>query len=131
MNTQVFDALSGQSAQMMGPARDLSKLAIAKLEQLISLQFASLRDYSELNLSQLKAAAEISSPKDLEAFLAVQQEFMKTVSEKMAGDAQAMAAISKDFAEEFQKIAFGGMAVMPQMPQLPGMSMMPMGFGKS
>ena len=88
----------------------MNKLFIAKLEQLASLQMASLREYTELNLTQMKAAAEISSPEDLQDYLGQQQEFLKTVGEKLAGDAHAMATLGKEFTEEAHKIVLGGLA---------------------
>ena len=108
MSDKLLDAFTGQSAVLMGPSRELSKLTLNKLEQLASLQLASLREYTDLNLGQLKAAADISSPEDVKDYLAKQQEFLKTVGEKLAGDAQAMAMLSKEFAEEAQKIAMQG-----------------------
>ena len=108
MNEKIFDAFKDQSANLLGPLRDLNKLSIAKLEQLASLQLASLREYTDLHLGQLKAASEISSPEDLKAYLSRQQDFLKTLGEKLAGDAQAMAALGKEFTEEAGKVAFKG-----------------------
>ena len=105
MNDQIFDGFKDQSAKLLGPARELNKLTIAKLEQLVSLQLASLREYTDLNLSQVKAATDIASPDDLKDYLGKQQDFLKTIGEKMAGDAQAMASLGKEFVEEAQKIA--------------------------
>lgn len=108
MNEQMFSAFTTQSASLLTPSRELGKLAIAKLEQLVSLQLASMRDYAELNLGQIKAAADISSPEDLKDYIQKQTEFLKTVAEKMAGDAQAVAALGKEFTEEAQQIAMTG-----------------------
>ena len=114
MNTQVFDTFNDQSVKLLAPPRELSKLTIDKLEQLVSLQIASLREYTDLNLGQLKAATDIAGPKDLEAYLTQHQEFVKTVGEKLAGDVQAVVALGKEFTEEAQKIAFKGIAVTPK-----------------
>ena len=114
MNDQLFGAFKGQSAQMLEPTRELSKLTIAKLEQLVSLQLASLQEYTNLNLEQLKAASDIAGPEDLQAYVAKQQDFLKTVGEKLAGDAHAIAALGKEFSEEAQKIAFKGAPISPK-----------------
>lgn len=106
MAHQVFD----QSVQLLAPSRELNKLAIAKLEQLVALQLASLREYSELNLGQLKAATEISSAGDLKEYLGKQKDFLKTVGEKLVADAQALAALGKEFTEEAKKVATQGFA---------------------
>ena len=108
MSNQVFDSLKGQSAKLLDPSRELNKLAIAKLEQLTSMQFSSMRDYFDLNLAQLKAATNISSPEVLQAYLRQQQEYLRTVGEKLAADAQALATLGKEFTAEAKKIAIKG-----------------------
>lgn len=110
MNDQVLDTFKGQSAKLLAPANELNKLAIAKFEQLASLQLASLREYSDLNFDQLKAASNIASAEDLKEYFGKQQDFLKTVGEKLAADAQAMAALGKEFTEEAKKITFKGFA---------------------
>ena len=112
MNSQIFDSLKDGPASVLGPSRELNKLFVAKLEQLASLQLASLREYTDLNLTRLRAASEISSPEDLQDYLGKQQDFLKTVGEKMAGDAHAIATLGKEFTEEAQKIVLGGVAGM-------------------
>ena len=105
MDNKLLDSLKGQSAELLGPSRELNKLIISTLEQLTSTQLASLREYTELNLGQLKAAADISSPEDLKEYMEKQKDFLKTLGEKMAADAQALAMVGKEFLEEAQKIS--------------------------
>lgn len=116
MSDQVFDSLKNQSAKLldqstklMGPSRELNKLALSKLEQLLSLQLASLRDYTDLNMKQLKAAADIASAGDLKDYIGQQKEFLQTVGEKLVADAQALAAVGKEFTEEAQKLTLQGL----------------------
>jgi phasin family protein len=111
MDDKLVESLKGQSAELLGPSRELNKLIISTLEQLTTTQLASLREYTELNLGQLKAAADISSTEDLKEFLNKQKDFLKTVGEKMAADAQALAAVGKEFLEEAQKISGRGLEV--------------------
>ncbi|TVR99174.1 MAG: hypothetical protein EA406_04190 [Rhodospirillales bacterium] len=47
----------------------------------------------------------MSSPEDLQECRRKQQDFLKTVAENLTGDAHAMAALGKEFAEEAKKIA--------------------------
>jgi phasin family protein len=107
MTNQVFDSLK-DSAKLLGPSRELNKLAIAKLEQLVSLQLASLREYTDLNLSQLKAATDITDAEQLKDYIGRQKDLLKTVGEKLVADAQALAAIGKEFTQEAQKITMKG-----------------------
>lgn len=110
MNTQIMDSFKDQSEKLLAPSQALSKLMVGKLEQLISLQLASMGEYTELNIGQLKAAAEISNPEDLKEYIEKQRDYMKTVSEKMAGDAQAMVALVREFAQEAQQISLGSVS---------------------
>ncbi|MFO1101122.1 MAG: TIGR01841 family phasin [Xanthobacteraceae bacterium] len=98
-----------QSTKLLGPSRELNKLALSKLEQLLSLQLASLRDYTDLNMKQLKAAADIASAGDLKDYIGQQKEFLQTVGEKLVADAQALAAVGKEFTEEAQKLTLQGL----------------------
>ena len=114
MSDDVIDTFKQESEKLLGPSRELNKLAVSKLEQLASLQLASLQEYTDLNLRQLKAMSEIAGPEDLQNYFTKQQDFLRTVGEKLAGDAQAMATLGKEFTEEAQKIAFGGLAATTQ-----------------
>jgi phasin family protein len=112
MNPNILDSLQDQSTKLLTPSRELNKLFVAKLEQLTAMQFASLREYTDLNLSQLKAATEITTTEDLQSYFQKQQDFLKTLGEKLAADAQALVAISKEFSEEAQKIVLKGFAAV-------------------
>ncbi len=110
MANQIFDAFKNQPANLFGPSRELNKLAVAKLEQLVRLQLASLREYSDLNLEQLKAATDINDAAGLKDYFAKQRDYLKTIGEKLVADAQAMAALGKEFTQEAQKLATKGVA---------------------
>ncbi len=108
MKDKMFDSLTNQSANLLAPSRELNKLIIEKLEQITAMQFASLREYTNLNLGQLKALSDISSAEDLKEFVGKQQELLKTLGEKMSADALAMTTLGKEFMSEAQKIVVKG-----------------------
>jgi phasin family protein len=110
MKDQILDTFKDQSEKMFAPSREMNKLAVSKLEKLASLQFASLREYTEMNLARLKAATDINTPEALQEYFAQQRDFMKTVGEKLTSDAKAMTELGKEFTEEAQKIARDGFA---------------------
>lgn len=105
MDNKLFGSLQGQYGDLLGPSRELNKLVISTLEQLTATQLSSLREYTELNLGQLKAAADIASVEDLQEYMNKQKDFLKTLGEKLAADAQAMAMVGKEFIEQAQKIS--------------------------
>jgi len=119
MNDKFAKTFVDQRARMLEPSHALAKLTMAKLEQLVSLQMASLSDYADLNFNQIKAVTGISGPEDMKTYVEKQQEYLKTVAEKMAGDAQAATAISKEFAEEAREILTTGFAAEPGGPAAP------------
>lgn len=110
MNEKMFGDFTAQVTNLLAPSRELNKLIISKLEQLTAIQLSSLREYADLNIGQLKAASEITTAEDLQEYYRKQQEFLRTLGEKLAADAQAMAAIGKEFSEEAQKIAMKGLS---------------------
>lgn len=110
MDDKLLGSLQGKSAELLAPSRELNKLIISTLEQLTATQFASLREYTELNLGQLKAAAEIRSTEDIQEYVRKQQDYLKTLGEKLAADAQALSAVGKDFIEQAKKLSSKGAA---------------------
>ena len=105
MNDQILNSFKDQSDKLFAPSRELNKLAVSKLEKLASLQFASLREYTDLSLGQLKAATAVNGSEDLQDYFSMQRDFLKTVGEKLTNDARAMAELGKEFNEGAQKIA--------------------------
>jgi len=105
MNNDVFDTASVQAEKLLAPVKEFNKLAVANVEKLAQLQVSSLQEYSALGIAQLKAFSEVNDPASLQDYVGKQSEFLKTVGEKLASDARAVAELSKEFNAGAQQLA--------------------------
>ncbi len=104
MTDKMIDTMNEQALKLMAPMKEFNQLAVAKAEKLAHLQLASLQDYSDMSIAQLRAALEVSDTESLQAYVAKQSEFIKHLGEKLAADARAVAELSKEFGEEAQQL---------------------------
>lgn len=104
MNTEVFTTLTEQSEAVFAPIRKFNLLAVSKIEKLASLQLASLQDYSELGIAQLKAATEVTDIEGLQDYFRRQGDLLSAVREKYIADARALSELSGEFGVEAKKL---------------------------
>ncbi|MDN5848024.1 MAG: phasin family protein [Nitrococcus sp.] len=90
---------------LMGPTRAFFGLGVDHLEKLVNVQLEATKAYTELGLRQWRTALEIREPKDLESYVQGQQEVVKTVGERVKGDAERVVALNREFAEKAQQLA--------------------------
>lgn len=93
-----------QYETLVTPAAKLNKLAVANLEKLMNLELASLQFYVDLALGRLKAAAEISDVKSLQAFFADQVQVANTVRQKVLEDSKTLTKLGTETKAEFDKL---------------------------
>lgn len=93
-----------QYQSFLNPVVKANKLAVANLEKLVSFQVNAMQSYVELGLDWLKAAAEVSDPKSLQAFFSGQAEAANVVRQKLLDDAKALADLNAEFTAEFDKL---------------------------
>lgn len=100
-NTADIDKISAHASQ------GVLEITVPKQQsrKLAHLQLASLQDYSDMSIAQLRAALEVSDAESLQAYVAKQSEFFKHLSEKLTADARAVAELSKEFGEGAQQLA--------------------------
>ncbi len=82
-----------------------NKLFVNELEKLMSFQMQALQSYMDMNLNQLKAAAEIKDSKSLQSFLSDQSEVANTLREKMMEDAKTLAGLTTGFKDNLDDFA--------------------------
>ncbi len=105
MSNEIISQLSASSEKFMAPVVKLNKLAVAKVEELVSLEIGSLNVISELSLGQLKAAVEVSDADSLKVFTESQSEVVKTIGAKLVADAKEAAKIGEAYRNEAIEIA--------------------------
>ncbi len=105
MNTELFEQMAEQAKVALGPVHKFNQLAVANVEKLAALQLASLQDYSDLSIAQLKAALEISDVESLQDYVKKQAELASAVREKLVADAKAVTELGGEFSSEAKKLA--------------------------
>ena len=104
MNQDILTSLNDQSQKVLSSLQKLNKVAVADVEKLVKHQLGSLKEYTDLYVSNLKAAAEINDLKGLQSFLGKQGDVVKKVGEKLATDAKEVAAMHVGFMVEAQSL---------------------------
>lgn len=106
MSTNSPDRFNEQLEKLlMGPTRAFIGLGVDHLEKLVNVQLEATKAYTELGLQQARAALEIREPKDLENYVQGQQEVVRTLGERVKGDAEMVVALNREFAEKAQQLA--------------------------
>lgn len=103
--TEILDKALAQSETYVEPLVRANKLAVANVERVIELQLKALQKYVDLGIAQLKAAAEIDSPKALQAYFGKQIEVANTFRQQLLDDVKAWTELSTDLKDEFTKLA--------------------------
>jgi phasin family protein len=82
----------------------LNRLLVDNAEKLVAMQIASVQSYYALGFSNLKALLEVNDAEAFQAYIGKHSELVKSVSERFAGDAKAVAELGGDFGAEVQKL---------------------------
>ncbi len=106
MNKEIFPTtLVEQSKNALAPAKELNRLIVDNAEKLVALQIASVQSYAALGFSQLRAALEVNDAEAFQAYIAKQNELVKSAGEKFVGDAKAVAELGRDFSAKAQELS--------------------------
>ncbi|MDQ5911486.1 MAG: hypothetical protein QG599_3584 [Pseudomonadota bacterium] len=111
MANEMFANLSAPYQNLMGPALKANKLSAANLEALVNFQMNSLQSYVDMAMARMKAAADISDPASLQAFLTSQAETISSLNQKFMDDSKALGDLMGRFKTEFDKLVQESMTV--------------------
>lgn len=100
-----FPDFYSQFSQFATPVVKTNKLLVSNFEKLVDFQLSAMQAYLNLAMSQFKAAAEITSPEDAQAFFKGQVEFSDKMREKVMADLKALADMGNGMKDEFSKLA--------------------------
>ncbi len=104
MNKEIFPTLVEQAKKTLAPAQELNRLVVDNAEKSVALQIASVQSYAALGFSHLGAALEVDDAEAFQAYIGKQNELIKSVSERLSGDAKAVAEIGSNFSAKAQKL---------------------------
>ena len=104
MANDTLSKMSEQYQNFLNPVIKANKLSAANLEALVNFQMNALQSYIDLAMSRMKAAADISDPDSLQAFLTGQAEAIGGLQQKFMDDSKALADLTSRFKAEFDKL---------------------------
>ncbi|MDZ7622611.1 MAG: phasin family protein [Candidatus Competibacteraceae bacterium] len=100
-----FTKMSSQYQSFLAPMIEANKLSAANLEMLVNFQMSTLQSYVDMAMTRMKAAAEISDPPSLQAFISSQAETIANLNQKFMDDSKALGGMMARFKAEFDKLS--------------------------
>ncbi len=104
MPNDAMAKMSEQYQSFLAPVIKANKLTAANLETLVNFQMNALQSYVDMAINRMKAAAEISDPTSLQAFMASQAEAIASLQQKLVDDAKTLGDLTARFKAEFDKL---------------------------
>ena len=105
MITQTMSALTNPTKAVLEPVHKLNQQTLIAVEKLAALQIDSLKAYSELGVSQLKAVFEVRDVEGLQNLLSNQTDVLKKVSDRLTYDFQAILRLGADIVSQTRQSA--------------------------
>ena len=104
MYTDFFKTFTDQTEKTLEPYVKFNKLMAKNVEVLTELQLNAMRTYSEMGLTQMKAASEIKDVTSLTAFSGQQLNVLSKLSQQMMDDGNKLQSIAKEFKDDIEQI---------------------------
>lgn len=104
MYTDIFKSFTDQTEKTFAPYLALNKLVTKNVEVLTELQLNAMRTYSEMGLTQMKAASEVKDVTSLTAFNSQQLGVLTKLSQQMTDDSNKLQSVAKEFKDDIEKL---------------------------
>ncbi len=104
MYTDMFKTFTEQSENALQPYIKLNKMLSKNVEVLTQLQLNSVRTYSEIGITQMKAASEVKDAPSLAVFNSSQLAILTRFSQQMMEDSSKLQSIAKEFQQDIEEI---------------------------
>ena len=105
MSSTNFDQVTQQFESMFfGPARAYAAMSLDYSEKLMAAQFDAAKAYSDLGISQARAALNVKDAEGLRTYVEGQQKVAKDVGERVKADAEKVVAMNQEVAQQAQKL---------------------------
>ncbi len=115
MTHDAMTPMSEQYQNLLAPVIKANKLSAANLETLVNFQMSALQSYVDMAINRMKAAAEISDPASLQAFMTGQAEAIASLQRKFMDDARILSELTARFKAEFDQLARDSLSVMDNL----------------
>lgn len=117
MIIKTLSALTKPTQSVLEPVQKLNQNAVAAVEKLAAHQLESLKTYSDMGVSQLKAAAEVKDSDGLQNFMFKQTDVLRAFGERVLSDITAVARVGVDFLSQATKVGAEAAPVAPAKPK--------------
>jgi len=104
MYTDFFKTFTDQTEKTLEPYFKFNKLVTKNVEVLTELQLNAIRTYSEMGLTQMKAASEIKDVTSLTAFSGQQLSALTKLSQQLTTDSNKIQNIAKEFKDDVEQL---------------------------
>lgn len=104
MYTDFFKNFSDQTEKSLEPYVNFNKLVTKNVEVLTELQLNAIRTYSEMGLTQMKAATEVKDVMSLTAFNSQQLNVLSKLSQQMTTDSNKLQSIAQEFKDDVEQM---------------------------
>ena len=104
MITETLSALTEPTKGVLEPVHKLNQQAIAAIEKLATHQINSLKTYTELGVSQLKAVAEVRDVEGLQNLVSKQTDVLREVGDRLMSDFKAISQMGVNFISHSTKV---------------------------
>jgi phasin family protein len=109
-----LSALTEPTKGALEPVQKFNQQTVAAVEKLTTYQLESLKTYSDMGVSQLKAVAELKDTEGLQKFISKQTDVLRTFSECVLSDLKAVTQIGVDFLSQTAKVGAKTSPVTPE-----------------
>lgn len=103
-NATINQATQQFETMFFGPARAYAALTLNYTEKLLAAQYDAVKTYTDLGLSQARAAIDVKDAEGLRTYVEGQQKVAKDLGERMKADAEKVVAMNQDFVQQGQKL---------------------------
>ncbi|EGU47760.1 hypothetical protein VII00023_20242 [Vibrio ichthyoenteri ATCC 700023] len=104
MYTDFFKNFSDQTEKTLEPYVKFNKLVTKNVEVLTELQLNAIRTYSEMGLTQMKAATEVKDVTSLTVFNSQQLNVLSKLSQQMTNDSNKLQSIAQEFKDDVEQL---------------------------
>jgi len=104
MITKTLSELTHPTQGLLEPARKLNQQVITAVEKAAAYQIDSLKTYSRLGVSQMKAVAEVRNVEGFQNLLSKQTDVLREVGDHLLADFKALSKIGADFVSQSSKV---------------------------
>ncbi|WP_193222310.1 phasin family protein [Alkalilimnicola sp. S0819] len=117
MYQDLFNNGTAQFENLFAPARKFNSALVDHLEKLTRFQLETAKSYADMSVEQLRAALEVNDVDSLQAYVSKQSGVASTLSKKLGEDANTLAGLGKDFAQELQQLTQENVSVFAEAAQ--------------